>query len=92
MELIDKTAVVAEIYKLRDFANDRWDIEEVNGIDKFLDKLIPYINSIEVKEVDLEKELELWMAVNEDNAGYFNTLEFAKHFFELGLKVHEHEQ
>ena len=59
MKLIDKTAVVEEIDRLRDFANDRWDIEEVNGVDKFLDKLIPYINSLKEKEVDLEKESEL---------------------------------
>lgn len=44
-----------------------------------------FINSLEVKEVDLEKELKVWMEFNVDNTGYFNTLEFAKHFFELGI-------
>lgn len=49
------------------------------------------VDTLEVKEVDLEKELELWMVANADDAGYFNTLEFAKHFFELGLKSQKEE-
>jgi hypothetical protein len=98
MNLIDKSAVVAEIYRLRDFANDRWDIEEVNGVDKFLDKLIPHINTLESKEVDLENEITDYIN-RHYHIRYDETLErgndplttwdfneIAKHFFELGLK------
>ena len=43
------------------------------------------IEDINVKEVDLGKEVSKWIEENCDNAGYFNQLEFAKHFFEIGL-------
>ena len=98
-QYIDKAAVVAEIYRLRDFANDRWDIEEMNGVDKFLDKLIPYINSLKVKEVDLDNEITDYINKHyhirfdetlERGNDPLTTIDFeeiAKHFFELGLKV-----
>ena len=54
---IDKDTLMEEIYRLRDFANERWDIEEVNGVDKFLDKLIPCINTLEVIEMVREKRI-----------------------------------
>jgi len=44
-------------------------------------------NTIEVKEIDLEKEMENWIENNQDTAGFYNNVEFAKHFFELGLNT-----
>jgi hypothetical protein len=52
-----------------------------------LGKILTILNTLEAKEVDLEKEVELWMEANEDDAGHFSTLGFAKYFFELGLKT-----
>lgn len=51
--------------------------------------LLHYLDTIEVKEVDLEKEIEL---VKEDyeqvDVAWNNDFDFiAKHFFELGLKT-----
>lgn len=52
-QYIDKSALIAELYELREYANDRWDVEEMNGVDKFLDKfIIPCINALETKEID----------------------------------------
>ena len=80
MELIDKDALVAEIEKL------------VNNHDKALDyeaaleDVRNSIDTLEVKEVDLEEEIKL-------NYNPVDGLEFeeykriAKYYFELGLKV-----
>ena len=54
-----------------------------------LDTLLDFINTLEVKEVDLEKELDF----AKDAYYYFTSDErssmkkFAKYFFELGLKI-----
>ena len=89
MELIDKAAVVAEIERL------------VNNYDKALDyeaaleDVRNFINSLEVKEVDLEKEIKeeylkrrcyndrdnMLVILNEQQFS-----EIAKHFFELGMR------
>ena len=43
------------------------------------------LNTLEVKEVDLEQELEDFLEKNIDSNGFFNPIDVAKHFFELGL-------
>lgn len=49
------------------------------------------LNTLEVKEVDLEKEIHDYHITKKPTV-WFNTLEdIAKHFFELGLKVHKGE-
>ena len=67
-----------------------------------LEDLLDFLNTLEVKEVDLEKELENLIEkekafvtdnrevkyYNGDSFNHIYELEFiAKHFFELGLKV-----
>ena len=51
-------------------------------------ELLSFLDTLEVKEVDLEKEINLWV---EDNTcrGYCSAdiRETAEHFFELGLKT-----
>lgn len=54
-------------------------------------KCIIDTKDLEVKDVDLEKEIENWIENNQDTAGFFNYVEFAKHFFELGLKAQNME-
>ncbi len=77
MELIDKSAVVTEIEKRIK--------EHHSGYLVCLKDILYFLNTLEPKEVDLEKEIDL----------YFNALPcrrddieiIAKHFFELGLKT-----
>jgi len=82
MELIDKAAVVAEIEKQGTIQPQ---------LSWFTDKLIQIINdSVEVKEVDLKKEVELWMqskpSVNFEWGNIADAMrDCAKHFFELGI-------
>ena len=53
-------------------------------------KLLSFINTLEVKEVDLEKEInEHWNDWAKKD-GFYST-EFAKYFFELGLKAQKEE-
>lgn len=96
MELIDKAAIMAEIERRRDYykrnpllVNAKYCIDEDNAILKLLDTL-------EVKDVDLEKEFFDWYhkeSTNDYNASTlyerYSTIskKLAKHFFELGLKA-----
>ena len=99
-EYIKKSALVAEIKHLRENQrlNDRHDqgvLDGLHAIEKFLDTL-------EGKEVDLDKEIENILEkekvfvtenrevkyYNGDSFNHIYELEFiAKHFFELGLNV-----
>ena len=83
VQLIDKDALVAEIERR---------IKEIEEIGTYLSpkgtltNLLCYINTLEVEEVDLEEEMDKhwdeWA-----KADGFHSTEFAKHFFELGMKV-----
>ena len=98
---IDKDALVEKIDKRLEERQDardeaRWNDEYWPESDFYIrdkedEELLTIINTLEVKEVDLEKELDLWMELNQDDAGYFNTLKLAEHFFELGLKAQKGE-
>lgn len=95
-KLIDKSAIVAEIERLKECNR-----KICGGDFDFLKKVYPkhyysteiyndilsFIDTLEVKEVDLEKEISSWV---EDNTckGYCSAdiHETAEHFFELGLK------
>ena len=87
MKLIDKSALVAEIEKRR----------ESNAKERYFGRLVEdnyfldFLDTLEVKEVDLEKEYEEFV-VDDPIFGNFITndtmgMKLAKHFFELGLKV-----
>lgn len=92
--LIDKSDIVAELERKRNHEvqwMQRQGYTDYNmGLrDAYVD-ILSYIESLEVKEVDLKKEyddfqdLVIAKLVNR-NAG----LVIAKHFFELGLKAQE---
>ena len=85
-QYINKDAVVSELKKR---INDYWsDSENTMGIYPYaLEEVIKYVDTLEVKEVDLEKEAVLWIEENKDTAGFFHLVDYAKHFFELGVKV-----
>ena len=86
MELIDKAAVVAGIEER---------IKEIDELGTYLSpkgvltNLLCHLNTLEVKEVDLEKEIELVKGDYEQvDVAWNNDFDFiAKHFFELGLKA-----
>ena len=51
-----------------------------------------FVNTLEVKEVDLEKEIGKYLDVNNIEYGFqVKLFDFAKYFFELGLKAQKGE-
>lgn len=87
-QYISKDTLVAEIKKIK--KEDYYDIhDEYDGfVRNALDKVLSIINTIEVKEVDLEKEIE--ENYREDTSTLKTKKQYAKiakHFFELGLKA-----
>lgn len=90
-ELIDKAAIIAEIRKRgTEYPCDN--SEQDIGYHCALYEMQDFINSLKVKEVDLEEEVDLliksstWAMANKEDF-----LRVAKHFFELGLKVKKGE-
>ena len=94
MKLIDKDAVVAEITKIYDINRSNGYIDVCDEIDNILS----FIDTLEVKEVDLEKEVRKFIKDNgtslEEPDEFLTTLMqlddmvmFAKHFYELGLSA-----
>jgi hypothetical protein len=99
-QYIDKSALVAEIERrlkgLEDCHADR--IAGYAGEISGLKRLLSFLDTLEVKEVDLEKELIIWHRLHfkkegtfEKYGGFYLTnssqIDLAKHFFELGLKT-----
>ena len=110
MELIDKSKVVAEIERLietnKAFKKTwkwkfKWFYRTIVGRLEVLEGLKIFLSTLEVKEVDLEKEIKeqidtyyencnkkLEEMDEDDNDISFLTLDgFARHFYELGLKT-----
>ena len=93
MELIDKSALVVEVEKK---------IKEVSQIEKASYEIglcdaykivLRFLDTLEVKEVDLEKETKKWwkerLHLNPENQLWMDahqSVVFAKHFFELGIR------
>ena len=94
-QYIPKSALVAEIEKLKeqDYPCDTF--EESTGYYNALDEVSSFLNTLEVKEVDLKAELNTWRHNHfhggrdfEASGEYLERitqLELAKHFLELGL-------
>ena len=94
-QYIDKAKVVAEIDKLVDKGKytELYDCAYRDGINAVLHILKNRLNTIEVKEVDLEKEMGKYLDVNNIEYGVqVKLFDFAKHFFELGLKAKGNKQ
>jgi len=95
--LIDKDALVAEIERLKEenkpTSKPICDYIKggIYGFDLAIEKTLSILDTLEVKEVDLEKEIHDYHITKKPTV-WFNTLEgIAKHFFELGLKAHKGE-
>ena len=101
MELIDKDALVVEIRKrllpvIRDKHYDEWE----EGQDSERRAILSIIDTLDVKEVDFEKEIDnIWnprfnlgwdeKSLLEMNHEGFTTI--AKHFYELGINASKEE-
>ena len=90
VQLIDKAAVMAEIKGMRDKAfppNSNWK----HGYFKACESILSFLDTLEVKEVDLEKEFYDFLdtLIGKDN-GHLSEDELfciAEYFFELGFKA-----
>lgn len=97
-QYISKSAVVAEIERKKEYYENIQMIKPVyeSNIEDF-NELLSFIDTLEVKEVDLEKELDTWrhnhfhgrrdIFANGEYLERVSQLDIAKHFFELGLKT-----
>ena len=93
-QYIDKDALVVEIDNILDYIDEHWDTDYAIGAQRFADKLQDAIDTLEVKEVDLEEETKKWwkerLHLNPENKLWMDehqSIVFAKHFFELGLNA-----
>jgi hypothetical protein len=86
-QYIDKDALVVEIKWLIElFTIPQYSCEYNNAKADAFKEFLSFIDTLEVKEVDLEKE---WKKFLKDGDVGFKKI--AKHFFELGLKVQKVE-
>jgi uncharacterized protein YbaR (Trm112 family) len=94
-QYIDKSAIVAEIERLAEVKPiDELQPQVQNKIDWLSGKLFAinslrvFLDTIEVKEVDLNEEIELVKGDYEQvDVAWNNDFDYiAKHFFELGLR------
>lgn len=91
-ELIDKAALVAEIKKIEHETNYEPFTDEVLGKRCVCRSLLSFLNTLEVKEVDLDyikKELDKLIRIYKPigDFGWGTLYNVATHFFELGLKM-----
>ena len=97
--LIDKDAVVAEIERLRKIQpTDEFQPKEQNKIDWLAGKefaiiiLQMFLDTLEVKETDLDREIRHYRMRNpiiqhKEESLYDYMANVAKHFFELGMQA-----
>ena len=88
--LINKDAVVAEIEKELN-TTKKYSTEYVNGKKYALKKILSFLDTLEVKEVDLEKEFDNYtkdiLACDVQFEPFTHLYNCAKYFYELGLKA-----
>ena len=95
-QYISKSALVAEIENLLDKGkyDDDYDYAFRDGNNSALYALKGRIDTLEVKEVDLQSEIDRVWDNTSDNFsedGWKEFEEIAKHFFEFGLKAQKEE-
>lgn len=99
-QYIDKATVVAEIekrmkkYATIDVGNSS-ELEALYGAKcKALMEILSFLNTLEVKEVDLDEEIENWVKIGPHTSYPWCTIPdairiTAEHFFELGINAEE---
>ena len=94
-QYIPKSALVAEIERLELCTMDEhmnYYSAEAQGEYNALSKLEFFIDTLEVKGVDLEKEIvDIYEANYEEYLTYEEFADIAKHFYKLGLKAQKGE-
>jgi len=96
-QYLDKDALVAEIHKMMDATMDESNNFISYGEDCVYSRLCEleaFIDSLEVKEVDLKKEYKEFVEKDPVYNMLVNGIvgrAIAKHFFELGLKAQKGE-
>ena len=96
-QYISKSALAAEIERRLDklantSAENNREYSAIIGAQHYeLISLVQYINTLEVKEVNLEDDVDKILEANDWNFDKIDFYQFAKHFFELGLKAHKVE-
>jgi hypothetical protein len=90
-QYISKSALVAEInQRIEDYKSYKIDDSYHDGLIFALEDLKDdFINTLEVKDMELEKEIDL---VEDKYQGFYSLsradiIDIAKHFYEFGLKV-----
>ena len=96
-QYIDKAVIKAEIEGIEHETNYEPFTDEVLGKRFVCRSLLSSLDTLETKEVDLEKEVNNWRhnhfhgKRDKDASGEYlervSQLDLAKHFFELGLKA-----
>lgn len=84
-QYIPKSFLVAEIDNIKKHYIERDDFD--NGWNFALDKVLSFIYTLEVKEVDLNREVESYFKGfgKFPSVGIDDCIDIAKHFFELGM-------
>ena len=90
MKLIDKSALVAEIERLKQKNNESENVYDF-GTEHALKSILSFLDTLEVKEVDFEKEIEFEYNPI-DGLSFEDFRKIAKHFFELGLRVNNEKE
>ena len=95
-QYIDKAALVAEIDELDELnifldTTNKYNEDYKCGYEDALERVREFIDTFEVKEVDLEKDVDAILETNDWNYDKIDFYEFAKHFFELGLEIQKGE-
>lgn len=90
-QYIPKSAVLTVIEDFLDKGryHDKYDCAYRDGNNSALYALKEYIDTLEVKEVDLNKEIESYFKGfgKFASVGIDDCIDIAKHFYELGLKA-----
>ena len=90
-QYIDKSALVAELKRIEHETNYEPFTGEVLGKRCACRSLLSFIDTIEVKDVDLEKEIKHFTMSKELYEADSVIKAVAKHFFELGQKAQKGE-
>ena len=92
-QYINKSALVAEIKQrlsLLEGGTGHPDVvKQVEGVIKGYKSILSFLNTLETKEVDLEREVVDYIEQHkrELSSGYFDIRRIARHFFVLGLNT-----
>lgn len=92
-QYINKADVVAEIERLREEEYPCDTFEESTGYYNALDEVSSFLNTLEVKEVDLEEEFDNYtkniLACDVQFEPFTHLYNCAKYFYELGLNTNK---